>query len=248
MAGMLMVYGVLSVVGAAAALVLIRERPPTPPSLTDDEQRTRVFEGLRHIFRQKSMVILLLLFFVGLGMFNAISTWIEQIVAPRGFGPEEAGMIGAVMMIGGIFGAGVLPVMSDRQQRRKPFLVLAVARMAPGLIGLTFASGYSLLLLSSFVFGFFLMSAYPLGFQYSAEISYPAPESTSQGIIVMAGQVSGVLFILAMDAFKADATGSMTGSMVVFIALTVLVIVLTGFLEESPMILNSQEAAVDTAV
>jgi len=246
MDGMLMVYGVLSVVGATAALILIRERPPTPPSLTDDEQRTRVFEGLRHIFRQKSMVILLLLFFVGLGMFNAISTWIEQIVAPRGFGSEEAGMIGALMMIGGICGAGLLPVLSDRQRRRKPFLVLAVAGMTPGLIGLTFASGYSLLLLSSFVFGFFLMSAYPLGFQYSAEISYPAPESTSQGIIVMAGQVSGVLFILGMDAFKADTTDSMTGSMVVFIALTALIIVLTGFLEESPMILNSQAAAVDT--
>lgn len=245
MTGMLMIYGVLSVVGAIVALVLIRERPPTPPSLTDDNQRTRVFEGLRHIFRQKDMLILLLLFFVGLGMFNAISTWIEQIVAPRGFGPEEAGMIGALMVVGGIFGAGILPVLSDRRRRRKPFLLVAVAGMAPGLIGLTFASGYPLLLLSSFVFGFFLMSAYPLGFQYSAEISYPAPESTSQGIIVMAGQVSGVLFILGMDAFKAETTDSMTGSMVVFIALTALVIALTSLLDESPMILGNLERATD---
>ncbi|MDH3398682.1 MAG: MFS transporter, partial [Acidimicrobiia bacterium] len=95
MTGMLMVYGILSVVGAVVALALIRERPPTPPSVTDDEQRVRVFEGLRRIFRQRDMLILLLLFFVGLGMFNAISTWIEQIVAPRGFGPQQAGIIGA---------------------------------------------------------------------------------------------------------------------------------------------------------
>jgi len=245
MTGMLMVYGILSVVGAVVALALIRERPPTPPSVTDDEQRVRVFEGLRRIFRQRDMLILLLLFFVGLGMFNAISTWIEQIVAPRGFGPQQAGIIGALMVVGGIFGAGILPVISDRRRRRKPFLLLAVSGMAPGLIGLAFAPSYPLLLLSSFVFGFFMMSAYPLGFQYSAEISYPAPESTSQGIIVMAGQISGILFILGMDAFRSGPSDSMTGSMVVFIVLTALIIALTARLQESPMILGTLEKAAD---
>jgi MFS family permease len=243
MSGMLMWYGIVSVVGAVVALAFIRERPPTPPSEVDREERFKVFEGLRHILKQRDMLILLLLFFVGLGMFNAISTWIEQIVSPRGFGPEQAGMIGALMVVGGIMGAGILPVLSDRSRRRKPFLVLAVAGMAPGLVGLAFADTYSMLLVSSFVFGFFLMSAYPLGFQYSAEISYPAPESTSQGIILMAGQVSGILFILGMDAFKSSVTGSMAGSMLVFIALTVIVIALTAFLDESEMVRSEAERA-----
>ena len=239
MSGMLMWYGIASVVGAAAALAFIRERPPTPPSEIDQEERFKVFDGLRHILKQRDMRILLLLFFVGLGMFNAISTWIEQIVSPRGFGPEDAGVIGAVMVVGGILGAGVLPVLSDRSRRRKPFLVIAVAGMAPGLVGLAFG----VLVLSSFVFGFFLMSAYPVGFQYSAEISYPAPESTSQGVILMAGQVSGILFILGMDAFKSSVTGSMAGSMVVFIVLTAIVIALTSMLDESEMVRTEAERA-----
>lgn len=236
MSGMLVWYGVASVAGAVASLVFIRERPATSPSETDQDERFKVFEGLRHILKQRDMQILLLLFFVGLGMFNAISTWIEQIVSPRGFGPEEAGFIGAVMVVGGIFGAGILPVLSDRSRRRKPFLVVAVAGMAPGLVGLAFADTLPLLLVSSFVFGFFMMSAYPIGFQYSAEVSYPAPESTSQGVILMAGQISGILFILGMDAFKSSVTGSMAGSMLVFIALTAIVIALTAFLDESEMV------------
>jgi MFS family permease len=243
MSGMLVWYGVVSVVGAVASLVFIRERPPTAPSSTDQDERFKVFEGLRHILKQRDMQILLLLFFVGLGMFNAISTWIEQIVNPRGFGPEEAGIIGAMMVVGGILGAGILPVLSDRSRRRKPFLVVAVAGMAPGLVGLAFAETFPLLLMSSFVFGFFLMSAYPIGFQYSAEISYPAPESTSQGIILMAGQVSGILFILGMDAFKSSVTGSMAASMLVFIALTAIVIALTAFLDESEMVRHEAESA-----
>jgi MFS family permease len=127
-------------------------------------------------------------------------------------------------------------VLSDRLRRRKPFLVLAVAGMAPGLVGLTFAANYPLLLASAFVFGFFMMSAYPVGFQYSAEVSYPAPEATSQGLMIMAGQVSGILFILGMDAFRAGSDASMTGSMVAFIALTAVIVALASFLRESAMI------------
>jgi MFS family permease len=235
LSGMLVIYGLLSAGAALLALALIRERPPTPPEEAEVEERTRVFAGLRRIVRQRDMLILLLLFFVGLGMFNAISTWIEDLVEPRGFSSEQAGMIGAAMVIGGIVGAAVLSVASDRLRRRKPFLVLAVAGMAPGLVGLTFATGYPLLLASSAVFGFFLMSAYPVGFQYSAEVSYPAPEATSQGLLVMAGQVSGILFILGMDAFRTGRGDEMTGSMVVFIMLTALVAVLSLFLRESPM-------------
>lgn len=236
MSGTLLFYGALSAAGALAALAFIRERPPTPPGEPEIEPRTRVFAGLRHILHQRDMLILLTLFFVGLGMFNAITTWIEQLVDPRGFDSEQAGHFGAAMVVGGILGAGILSVLSDRLRRRQPFLVLAVAGMAPGLVGLAFATSYPLLLAASFVFGFFLMSAYPVGFQYGAEVSHPAPEATSQGLLVLAGQVSGILFILGMDAFRAGPEDSMTVSMVAYLALTGLVIVLSLFLRESAMI------------
>ena len=49
---------------------------------------------------------------IGLGIFNAVTTWIEQILAPRGITPEQAGIIGALMMVGGILGASILPGLS----------------------------------------------------------------------------------------------------------------------------------------
>jgi MFS family permease len=234
--GMLIVYGFMSAGAALACLAVMRERPPTPPGEPAGEERTPVFTGLRRIIRRRDMVILFFLFFVGLGMFNAISTWIEQIVGPRGLDSEQAGMIGGIMVVGGIFGAGILSVLSDRLRRRKPFLVLAVAGMAPGLVGLGFADAYGLLLASAFVFGFFLMSAYPVGFQYGAEVSHPAPEATSQGLMVMAGQISGILFVLGMDALRAGPDQPMTASMVVFLALTAILIGLASLLRESSKI------------
>ena len=240
--GMLLFYGALSVGVGLVSVAAIRERPPTSPGGVAGEERTPFFAGLRRILRQRDMLLLLLLFFVGLGMFNAITTWIEQVVDPRGFSSEEAGIIGAIMVVGGILGAAALSVLSDRLRRRKPFLVLAVAGMAPGLVGLAFATSLPLLLASSFVFGFFLMSAYPVGFQYSAEVTHPAPEATSQGLLVMAGQISGILFILGMDAFRAGSDAPMTGSMVVFIVLTGLVVTLSLFLRESAMMRQERGA------
>lgn len=229
-------YAVASAAAAVLFLVFAREAPPTPPSRVDQAPRFAFGAGLRHLVRQRDVWLLLVLFFIGLGMFNAISTWIEEILAPRGFGPERAGVAGAVMVVGGIFGAALLPVLSDRLRRRKPFLVLAVAGMIPGLVGLTFATSYPWLLAASFVFGFFLMSAYPVGFQYGAEIGYPAPESTIQGLIVMAGQVSGMLFIVGMDLLRSGPGRPMTGSMVAYLVLTVITVGLTVGLRESPLI------------
>ena len=60
---MLKIYGIICAVGAAAALILIREKPPTPPS-AEELQHKKFFAGLRHILKQRDMIITLLLFFI----------------------------------------------------------------------------------------------------------------------------------------------------------------------------------------
>ncbi|RPI95763.1 MAG: MFS transporter [Spirochaetales bacterium] len=221
MEGMLMIYGIITLAGSAIFLLIIRERPPTPPGTDESMERYPFFAGLRHIMGLRDMRLLLVLFFIGLGIFNAVTTWIEQILAPRGITPEQAGIIGAIMMIGGILGASILPVLSDKTRKRRPFLVGAMIAMVPGLFGLAFATQFWLILASSFVLGFFIMSAGPIGFQYSAEVSHPAPESISQGVLLLAGQISGVIFIFGMDAFRSGDSGSMTPFLVLFMALVV---------------------------
>jgi len=44
-------------------------------------------------------------------------------------------------------------------------------------------------LVSAAVFGFFLLGLGPLGFQYGAELTYPAPEAASNGLLLMVGQI-----------------------------------------------------------
>ena len=234
MSGMLLAWGILAAAAAAAFLALARERPRTPVGAPAEEVRALMFDGLRSMLHRKDFILLAAIFFVGLGVFNGVTTWIEAIVRPRGFDSSQAGMAGGLMLIGGVIGAAALPLVSDALRRRKPFIVLALAGLLPGLVGVTFARGYGLLLVSSFVFGFFLLSSGPIGFQYGAEITLPAPEGTSNSMLIVMGQVSGIAFIFAMDALKA-ADGSMTASLSVLIALMAACVLLSLFLAESPI-------------
>jgi MFS family permease len=138
-----------------------------------------------------------------------------------------------MMIFGGILGAVILPLLSDRYRKRAPFLVLAVSGATIGLAGITYVANYGLLLVFSFIFGFFLLSAGPIGFQYGAEITYPAPEGTSNGLLLLMGQISGIIFILGMDAFKSPETGSMTMPLLVLIGLMVICLFLGTRLKEA---------------
>ncbi len=226
---MLLIYGIISAAAGAVFLLLARERPPTP---VGEEARALVLDGFKRIWRKREFILLLILFFIGLGVFNAVTTWVEDIVRPRGFTISQAGLTGGLMVLGGIVGAIVIPPLSDRARRRVPFILLALAGAIPGLVGITFAPSYGLLLASAFVLGLFLLSSGPIGFQYGAEIAYPTPEGTSNGLLLLMGQISGIAFIIGMDALKSTTTGSMTTSLLILIGLMVVSLLLATRLKE----------------
>ena len=243
---MLVIYGIVAIVAAAVFFVFARERPATPPCPPGMEVRSLVFDGFKQMFRSRNFILLLVIFFIGLGAFNAVTTWIEDIVRPNGFSSTQAGFIGGLMIVGGIVGALVLPTLSDRQHKRVPFILIALAGATLGLVGITFGASYWLLLVSAFVMGFFLLSAGPIGFQYGAETTYPTPEGTSNGLLLLMGQISGIAFIFAMDSFRAPGTGSMTVSLLVLIGLMLLGLVLAFFLKEPKVLLMGSSRPAET--
>ena len=123
------------------------------------------------------------------------------------------------MILGGLVGAVVIPALSDRQHKRQRYLMVAVVGAIPGLLGLTFATSPALLYGSALVLGFFLVSALPVGMQYAAEITYPTPEATSNGLIQLFGQ-GAVVFVYVMEAMK-SADGSFTPSLLLAVGLLV---------------------------
>jgi cyanate permease len=244
---MLIIYGAVALVSSLVFLIFSREQPPSPPCPPGMEVRSLVLDGLKDALHNRDFLFLMAIFFVGLGAFNAVTTWIENIVAPRGFSSTQAGIIGGLMIVGGVVGAIILPTLSDRYHRRKPFIVIALAGGVVGLVGITYATSYVLLLVVSFMLGFFLLSSGPIGFTYGAEVTYPTPEGTSNGLLLMMGQISGIIFIFGMNLLETPPDNSMTFSMIILIVLMALSLALSGLLKESKTPLAAGEPAVTTS-
>ena len=97
---------------------------------------------------------------------------------------------------------------------------------------------YLVALACAFVFGFAVMSAGPLGFQYAAEVSHPAPEATSQGALILVGQVSGIAFTAGMSIAS---NAYLDGFLILFAVLSAAMLAVSLTLGESPLIVTEAE-------
>jgi MFS family permease len=193
-------------------VALAREFPPEPAGPAGSGEKALMLEGIKHALSVPSFRLYLVVVFIGMGLFNGITTWIEEIVRPRGFGASEAGSLGALLLVGGLFGAVIIPALSDRSGRRKPWMILGLLASLPGLAGMVFAREFWLLAASAFALGFFLTSVMPIGMQFATDITRPTPEGSSNGLVQLCGQVS-VVFVYLMQVMKGR-TGGFTSSLV----------------------------------
>ena len=212
-----LVYGAAAAAAAVVFMAVAREKPALPPDESASRERAFMIDGLKFALRNPSFLRYLAISFIGMGIFNGVTTWVEGIVKPRGIDSTAAGILGAIMLAGGLVGAVIIPAISDRRGRRTPYIIMGLIGAVPGLLGLAFAPGFALIAASAFVLGFFLIAVNPVGMQYAAEAVRPTPEGSSNGLVSLAGQAS-VLLVYGMEAINA-ATGSFEVSLAASAAL-----------------------------
>ncbi|MHA1310033.1 MAG: MFS transporter [Candidatus Helarchaeota archaeon] len=223
-----LVIGIISVAGMILFLIFVKEKPDKPPGPAAIEEKTFVWEGIKKLIKMRDFWILMILFLIGMGGFNAIATFIEPLVGTRG----DAGVIGALIIVGGIFGAFVMSALSDKYRKRKIFIIISIGVAIPLLICITYIPLYSVLIVISIVLGFFLMSSLPIGLEFAAEQTAPVPEGTSNGILMMMGQIGGIVLILSFMDFTAN---NFPIAMIIIVILTAIAFVICLFLKERPI-------------
>ncbi|KAJ4431830.1 hypothetical protein ANN_20435 [Periplaneta americana] len=153
-----------------AAVFFFQDRPPTPPSAQQAQQKenaSRNADGflnlVRRLFGNRSFVLVLLAFSINQGVTNSVSTLLNQLLLTYFEGGEEfAGIVGLVSITSGMVGGVLLGVLQDRTHRFKCFL-----------------GGYM-----------------PIAYDFAAELTYPEPEGMTAGILILPAQISGALFTL----------------------------------------------------
>jgi len=187
-------FGIASLVVMVLYLILIRDKPPTPPNAYADKTKALALKGTRTMFKNRDFSILFVIFLLGFGAFNAISAVIDVIFD---YGPTatEPGVIGSLIIGGGIIGAVALSALADYFRKRKLFIIISMASGIALLPVFFFVDVLIIRYITSFFAGFFLISLLPIGLTFAAEITHPLPEETSNGFLMWIGQIGGIVLL-----------------------------------------------------
>ena len=229
---MLNTYGIISLIIGIIYTIFIRNRPPTPPSEKIETEKVFMLEGFKNLVKNINFWILAIIFFIGLGIFNTILTYIESIVQPRGFDITFAGILGGLILLGGMVGALVMSLLSDKYKKRKILLLISVIIASVSLYGIAFAYSDILLWILGFTFGFGLVSASPVGLEFAVDLTSPVPEATSNGFLMMMGQISGIIFIISLEDFTMPITNDYFPALLLQAILLTVSFVLLLFIKE----------------
>jgi MFS family permease len=228
------IYSLAAVAGLILFALLAKARPPRPPKRTEHEvagEEVSVrWSSFKSILALRNFRLLCVVILIGNGAFVGLMQLIEKIMQPKGISSATAGNIGAVMVVAGVVGCVVLPSISDKIMRRKPFILLAAAAAAPALLVIAGVESTLLIFVFGGLLGFFLLSALPVVLAFSEETTGAALTGTATSILLLLGNAGGVVITLIMEWIK-GATGGESGSFfwsLVFLAAIFVVAFLVG--------------------
>jgi predicted MFS family arabinose efflux permease len=186
------VQAALAVVAAALVAVALR----VPPRYADDASAA---VSLRWLVHDRFMWTLAGLVFIGMGVYNALATWLQPILEPFGEG-DSAGLLIAVLTFAGIAGAAVLPTSAARADLRR--VVLTVALGLSTLAFVAVAALHNVLWSGAWLFaaGFVLLAALPIVLDWSEVHAGPERQGAAVGFLMMSGNLGGLVVVLAVQA------------------------------------------------
>lgn len=198
---LLVLHAVLATVAAAGVLVLVPARslrradagdgagPGTGPAPA---------ASLRGVLADPVVRGLAVLLFVGVGLFNALATWLDTLL-PVADGPDLAGRLIALTTVCGVVGAAVLPTWAARRGRRRDVLVAASATSAVVLALLSQVLAVPVVVLALAVEGFVLLAALPVALEWVEEHLGADRAGAGGAVLLLAGNLGAVLLVLLVQ-------------------------------------------------
>jgi Na+/melibiose symporter-like transporter len=188
----------LSVVCCGAALIFMRNRPPTPPSPSGAVKREAFVPALKSVMTNFPFLMTLGVVSLSLGTNNVFNTVVEIVIVPYGFNSvrftqTDAGVLGGVMTISGLLGCLITSPIVGRTRKYKLASLLINIFAAAGTFIFAFTLYVGNIFLSSFcvaVIGFGMMPISAFMIELACEVTYPVGEAMSTGLLNMADKSS----------------------------------------------------------
>jgi predicted MFS family arabinose efflux permease len=191
---LLEIEAVLAVVPAVMLALALRR-----PGTRSEEHAAIAGNAARRLWALPSMRTLCGLVFVGFGVFVALATWLQTLLAPSGVSETAAGALLVGMVLAGVIGCAVLapPVVGRGAERgfmRCAVLVSGVGCVALGVMPWLGARAAVIV-----VMGLFLLPALPVILTATERLA-GAAAGTAGAIVWMAGNLGGLVVALIVQA------------------------------------------------
>ncbi|EFR03803.1 major facilitator superfamily transporter domain-containing protein 7 [Nannizzia gypsea CBS 118893] len=181
-------------------------RPPTPPSVASETVKPPLLASLRQLSRRTEFWLIFFPFSVYVGLFNSISSLLNQILYPHGYSETVAGITGALLIVVGLVSAAIMSPIVDRLKHYLGTMKILIPILAVAYIAFIFAPS------SGHVAGPYVLAALlgaasfcilPVALEYMVEITYPMSPEIPSTLCWTGGQIFGAAFILIETALKA---------------------------------------------
>ncbi|XP_055620045.1 feline leukemia virus subgroup C receptor-related protein 2-like [Toxorhynchites rutilus septentrionalis] len=218
----LMAVAGISTVIACMVLAVFKSAPQFAPSHVQAIQRTMKLKredywpAVGRLMQHDNFLILVIAYGINVGIFNAFSTLLNQIVVnyfPTG--EADAGRIGLGLIVLGLVGSMVFGYLLDTMHKYKATAIWACRLSALTLVIFALAlesRSKKLVSVASVFLGFFMTGFQPIGYEFAAELTFPEPDGPVSGMLNISTQIFGIavtLLISGLQQFLGDFFGNM---------------------------------------
>ncbi|KIX05139.1 uncharacterized protein Z518_06011 [Rhinocladiella mackenziei CBS 650.93] len=206
----------ISIIASVASIpaFFIPRKPPTPPSAgskpdeleaSDHVDRTSVRKDLHTLSRSFEFYLLFVPFIVYVGLFNAFSSLLNQILEPYGFSETDAGIAGAILIVVGLVCSAISCPIIDKYKFYLVYIKCAIPFL--GLAYLVFvwapqSKSLAYVDVICAILGAASFGLVPVVLEFLVEIHYPLGPELGSSLCWCGGQLFGGLFVIIMNALK----------------------------------------------
>jgi nitrate/nitrite transporter NarK len=225
----MMVFGIFSAVLTLIFILVAKENNSNKETHTS----LSAMEEIKALLQNKNLKMLFIIWFFAFGFFNGLTTWLEPILKPNGVNAEDAGMVGACLIIGGIVGSVVIPTLSDKYKKRKPFLILCCVAALLVLYPMCTMSSMTILYVLGGLMGFFFLPGYALFLAMCEELAGAEKAGAATGILMLSGNAGAVVTIVLMPVVNGDGSSWMNAVYFLFALMMITLVMIVGTLKET---------------
>ncbi|RWS14586.1 putative MFS-type transporter C09D4.1-like protein [Dinothrombium tinctorium] len=184
---MTIIFAILVAIVYVLTLLLIKNKPPTPPCLAEQRRSTIEAQPTFTLFKNKNFILLVICIGLADGIFASINYTLNQSVLSKfSNGSNVVSIAGVIKSLSSIPGSIIAGVLLKKYAKFKLshicysiFITLSVTLY---MLSLEFKSEI-LLYLSSLSLGLSVIGTMVLIYDYVVEVTYPYPESVTFGVL-----------------------------------------------------------------